>query len=328
MNTTDTLQRCVLIGLLMLLGPLTALATDQHRVLPGDTLWTLAEHYWGDADRWSDLARYNRITDVHQLPPGTLLSLTPPPVAQVTHVQGDAWLLTDADLRALENDALLQANVRLQTGVDAFLVLSFADGSEAVIPSQTRVRLVHADDSIQLTLEAGAVESHIAPQKRLGGFQVHTPAGIIGVRGTRFRVQYQPDQSLAVSVFSGAVALDLPALAADAQPLQDNQGYWQRGDQHFQGPLLPAPALRQNWQRRGTSLQLELEPVAGARFYRIGRARDQRFTTLVEEHTVSEPKVVLQQVTEPALYLRVSALDEHGIEGQIALHVLWQQRAP
>lgn len=48
-------------------------AASTHRVVRGDTLWSLAERYYGDGKRWRDIAQANGITNERRLIVGTEL---------------------------------------------------------------------------------------------------------------------------------------------------------------------------------------------------------------------------------------------------------------
>jgi HK97 family phage prohead protease len=48
-----------------------------HTVTAGDTLWELAEQYYGDATMWPLIARANKLT-TDKIPPGTKLEIPPP----------------------------------------------------------------------------------------------------------------------------------------------------------------------------------------------------------------------------------------------------------
>jgi nucleoid-associated protein YgaU len=46
-----------------------------HRVVPGDTLWDIAEHYLGDPFQYSELARLSRIRNPDLIYPGDTIRI-------------------------------------------------------------------------------------------------------------------------------------------------------------------------------------------------------------------------------------------------------------
>lgn len=55
-------------------GSITA-QTGAHPVVAGDTLWSIAVRYYGNGNRWTDIAAANGITDPRLLFPGTILRI-------------------------------------------------------------------------------------------------------------------------------------------------------------------------------------------------------------------------------------------------------------
>jgi nucleoid-associated protein YgaU len=47
----------------------------QHKVVRGDTLWDIAEHYLGDAGRFPELAKLSGIRDPNLIYPGDIVTI-------------------------------------------------------------------------------------------------------------------------------------------------------------------------------------------------------------------------------------------------------------
>ena len=301
-------------------------ASSEHRVRPGETLWSIAEHYWGDSERWRYLLEINHIDDPHRLRPGRVLRLTSVRLV-VTHLEGRAWRETPERQPLAPGDSVGVGDL-LVTGPSAFLSLRMTDGSRMVLPSNTRVRLGEdvTTGGVVLELMGGAIESRVMPQRGEGRYQVSTPAGVIGVRGTHFRVRAQRG-GITTSVLGGVVALS--GGGASGQVVTDGEGLWLAGDgQVVRTSLLPPPTLNPAWRGVGDELFAKVRPVAGARGYRLQLSRDADFGSLVKEAVSADGDFHLRGVAPDAYYLRLTAINRYGIEGLPARTVLFFRNLP
>ncbi|HON71718.1 MAG TPA: FecR domain-containing protein [bacterium] len=87
----------------------------------------------------------------------------------------------------------------LKTGEDAYAELKFSDGSIVKINASTEVS-VYRD---YLSLAIGYIKLYIT--KLFPNFEIRTPSGIAGVRGTEFSVEVLQDQTTLVTVYEGEV---------------------------------------------------------------------------------------------------------------------------
>ncbi|MFT3965072.1 MAG: peptidoglycan-binding protein, partial [Sphingobium sp.] len=79
--------------------------------------------------------------------------------------------------------------------------------------------------------------------------------------------------------------------------------------------LLPAPALaRPGAVQDAEDLSFTVEPVTGARAYHIQIARDAGFLDVVSEVDTG-PLVIMPPVEEGSWFVRVSGVDDSGLEG-------------
>ncbi|GAA5127439.1 FecR domain-containing protein [Alloalcanivorax gelatiniphagus] len=308
-------------------APPSAPATE-HRVLPGETLWSIAEHYWGDSDLWRYLLRINPIDDPRTLRPGMVLKLTSVRL-EVTHLEGRAWRENaEHGRRPLAVGDTLEVGELLTTGPFAFVSLRLGDGSRMVLPSNTRIRLSTNEDTggVLLELMSGGIESRVMPQHGDGHYQISTPAGVIGVRGTHFRVRAQRG-GVTTSVLDGLVALS--GGSAAGQQVADGEGLWLAGDgQVVRTPLLPAPVFQPTWRGIGDELFATVRRLPNAHGYRLQMSLDQDFGSLVKEQVSEDGEFHLRGVKPGAYYLRLTAIDGYGIEGLPGKTVLFFRRPP
>lgn len=131
--------------------------------------------------------------------------------AVVQHLTGEAWKLDAKGVStALEEGMVIDEQESVKTSPDAFVSLLLGDGSRIVLPSSSQVRLhlVEEQSIPQVILEEGQVEAYVIKRASdYDRFQIVTPVGVLGVRGTHFRVRNDGEQSL-VEVLNGQVAVN------------------------------------------------------------------------------------------------------------------------
>ena len=266
--------------------------------------------------------------------------------ATVEHLTGEAWKL-DAKGRevALEEGMSIDEKEGVKTSPSAFVSLSLGDGSRVVLPSSSQVTLqLNTPYSIpRVVLEQGQIESYVIKRNSdHDRFQIVTPVGVLGVRGTHFRVRNDDQQSL-VEVLNGQVAVSRddppPSQAArrpgkrvvdkPAGPLPGEVQVMARQGLriHKQGELKPvellaAPRLLGQAGQTGALpvWQLILQPLPGARRYRAQVATDKDFLNIKQEQFSSTPEVNFTGLKAFFYHVRLSAFDEHGLEGETGVY--------
>ncbi|WP_025132116.1 FecR domain-containing protein [Pseudomonas sp. PH1b] len=266
--------------------------------------------------------------------------------ATVEHLTGEAWKL-DAKGREvpLEEGMSIDEKEGVKTSPSAFVSLSLGDGSRVVLPSSSQVTLQLNSQYLipQVVLEQGQIESYVIKRDSdHDRFQIVTPVGVLGVRGTHFRVRNDDQQSL-VEVLNGQVAVNrdeaLPGKVAKrsakgvvdkaAGPLPGEVQVMARQGLriHKQGELKPvellaAPRLLgQAGQVAALPVwQLILQPLPGARRYRAQVATDKDFLNIKQEQFSSTPQVNFTGLKAFFYHVRLSAFDEHGLEGETGVY--------
>ncbi len=233
----------------------------------------------------------------------------------------------------------------VRTSPSAFVSLSLGDGSRVVLPSSSQVTLqLNNQYAIpQVVLEQGQIESYVI--KRTSDhdrFQIVTPVGVLGVRGTHFRVRNDDQQSL-VEVLNGQVAVNREEDAPQPGPRRTRQ-------RPVDKPAGPVPGEVQVMARQGLRIQkqgelkpvellaaprllgqagqtgalpvwqLILQPLPGASRYRAQVATDKDFLNIKQEQFSSIPQVNFTGLQAFFYHVRLSAFDEHGLEGETGVY--------
>ncbi|SIR67006.1 FecR family protein [Sphaerotilus natans] len=171
-----------------------------HVVTREETLIALSRRLLADPRQWPQLQRHNRIVDPRRIPVGTVLKIplrllaTEPASARVLSAAG---AVTGPQGAAVAAGQALPQGARLLAGDDGQATLQLVDGTVlrlragSAVQIETSRRLPRSGDALSgVKVEDGQVE--VQAQKRPGagapGFQISTPQGLLGVRGTEFRV--------------------------------------------------------------------------------------------------------------------------------------------
>jgi hypothetical protein len=341
------------------LGPLSAVADSgtakaRHSQTPqttyvtyvtsqGDTLYEIASRYLRDPHDWTVLSRLNHVPAPRHLQAGVSLRL---PAALLRQDQEAARVVATSGPaeRAFGHSQYAPLTVgmtlgegdQVRTGHDGFVTLELADGSHVTVsPDATVVigklretTLTGATDRV-IQLHQGEVDSEVThATKKDDRFQIRSPSVVAGVRGTRFRVNYDSNaQQTAVEVLDGAVGVDPASVAAPLPgvPLQASQqlvaarfGSVTAAGAAIGAPveLLPAPALTDPAKMQdGKTVAFELTGEPQATGYRVQIARDADLLDLIRDMRVSEPHADFGALPDGTYFVRIAALGGNGLEG-------------
>jgi hypothetical protein len=324
--------------------------TVTYTTRSGDTLYDLASHYLHDPHDWSTLQRLNRVKASRRLQQGVELRMPvallkqEPQSVRVVATSGPAeHMYRQNPFVPVAVGMTLGEGDRLRTGHNGFVTLEFEDGSHLSLPPDSmieigtlrRTTLTGAKDRVIL-LRRGEVDSEVAhATQKNDRFQIRSPSVVAGVRGTRFRVNYNGDeQSTAVAVLDGAVGVDAAGavagqtsrdVAPPGQPLQASAqlirakfGNVTDASGRVGAPvrLLPPPELVHPGKVQDEKdVVFNLLPLSGAHAYRVQIARDADLLDVMRDQRANAPHAVFADVPNGSYFVRVSSIDENGIEG-------------
>jgi hypothetical protein len=201
-------------------------------------------------------------------------------------------------------------------------LLRLRPGSVLQLRESQRVRGADAVRS-GARLERGRVEVEAAPAPAgRPGFNIDTPQGVLGVRGTEFRVASDPELHLTRGeVLGGAVAFAGAAPGSPQERVQAGFGavIGAAGGVTPPVPLLARPDLSalEVLQER-LLVRFPLPAQAGAAAYRGQVARDASFDIVVADLSSATPELRFADLPDGDYVLRVRAIDGQGLEGRDA----------
>lgn len=315
-----------------------ALADLQHPVVPGDTLWSIAEQHTGEATQWPLLQKTNRLADPNRLRIGQVLRIPaaagglPAADASVVFVLGEVWATWPGGRQpsALRTGVNVPEGTQIEVRDKAFVRLKLADGSAFGLSAGATARLerLRRDGASQqsqtvIRMLSGRVESEVVPRQHPGSrFDVHTPMAVASVRGTRFGVSAAPD-AITSEVTQGQVVVRSllnrrlsATLTAGEGTRVDATGRLQRG------ALLPAvdlSALPAQWDD-GEFVRFALPSQQQAQAYRVRVLQANTPGAALREAWVKDPAVLWQALDDGQYTLAVQSLDKLGLLGQTAEH--------
>jgi hypothetical protein len=337
---------CVAVGAALALQTASAqpdsarqtVKTVQYTTRAGDTLYDVADRYLQGPDDWTLVAQLNGVPAPKQLQPGTVLNLPAARLrkerlsARVVAAQGPVERAASGAVGfvPVAVDATLTEGDRLRTGANGFVTLELADGTHLSLPPDSQIDLSTLRRTVLtgtlervIDLQRGSVDSDVTHLKKKDDrFQIRSPSVVAGVRGTRFRVNYDTDGKAAtrVEVLDGTVGV-----APGAQPARDaalvhaNFGNVSAADGQVGAPiaLLDAPRLVDPAKVQDEAqVGFTLEPLDGAQAYHVQIARDAGLLDLFREARSNAPRVSFDDVPDGTYFVRVSAVDANGLEGQ------------
>jgi hypothetical protein len=301
-----------------------------YEVVPGDSVIGLSRRLLVDPARWPEVARFNRLPNANRISPRQVLQIplrlmqAEPEPATVQSVVG---AVRGPGGAALANGQQLAEGGEIGTGDDGHITLRLVDGtvlrlrpaSRLTLRESSRVRQAGALRS-GARLEQGRVEIEATPAPAgKPGFRIDTPQGVLGVRGTEFRVTADTGANVTRGeVLSGVVAFEGRATQS-SERVAGGFGSVIGASGQVAPPvkLLPAPSLAglPTLQERILMRFPITVPLAGAAAYRAQISRDDTFDLVVADLTSATPELRFAELPDGDYVLRVRGLDALGLEG-------------
>jgi hypothetical protein len=318
------------------LAPVAAAAAPAESTIvyplrPGDTLFDLASHYFLRADDYRAVQRLNAIRAPRRLPVGFKLKVpvallrTEPIKAQVADVSGEANLVVGGRAARIEKGLVVGEGAEILTGANAFVRFALPDGSYVTLPSQSRfevqtLRRTPFTGAIdrEFNLLAGRSESVVTPMTRpRDRFIIKTPQSVAAVRGTIFRVDFDPQTGRSTTeVVEGTVGVSSTVNGSTAVVTKAFGDHASSTGVEAPRALLSPPRLEEPARTQdGEDIALKVIPIPEAQLYRARLARDAGMLDPIAETQSDTPQLTFHGLANGAWFVQLTALDADGLEG-------------
>ncbi len=235
------------------------------------------------------------------------------PIGMVVGVTGAVQTGDGAALSA--GDRLAPGNA-VRTGPGASAVLGLADGSRVRVEAGTTLVLerltLDADRQRRVELRVDAGEVTALVERPGGSFQIATPAGTAGVRGTVFRFAQAEAAPVRLETLEGTVNL------AGGSAVDVTAGHGSRvaaGAAPEDPRALPAPPVVVSPREGPMGKALTWDRVRGAPGWRVEVARDAEFTLDVRRADGERGTTCSPELPDGRWFWRVAAVDGDGFTG-------------
>lgn len=316
-----------------------------HVVTREETLIALSRRLLADPRQWPQLQQHNRIADPRRIPVGTVLKIpvrllaTEPVPARVLSASGE---VSGPQGVAVAAGQALPQGARLQAGDGGQATLQLVDGTVlrlragSAVQVETSRRLPGSGGALSgVKVEDGQVE--VQAQKRSGagapGFQISTPQGLLGVRGTEFRVSVDARaETTRNEVLEGQVMTEGRdgragrSVAAGFGVVVDRSGTVTPPVRLLAPPDVSAwPALQ---ERVLVRFPIRPQPAVVAYRAQVAAAADPAFERVLQDVRSTGAELRLVDLPDGDYRIRVRAEDAQGLQGRDALHLFTLKARP
>ncbi len=335
------IYRCrVAFLMVLLLSPAMLQAEDWiYRIRPGETLSAISARFLLPDISTAQLQAHNKIEKDRAIHIGAEIRiplewlLQSPARAEIVILRGEVSLYRQGNTvpsTPVINDSL-QLGDRVVTGTQAVVSIRFADGSRLLMGPQSEIILDTLSAfgetgmiDTRLRVQRGRVESRVRPLHGEGSrYEIHTPAAVTMVRGTGFRIGVEGDSGLTRNeVTEGDVAVE-----AGGETVSVTAGF---------GTLIepgkpPAPPRKLLASPDLSGLPAEVDsgvvtiqwpPLDGAEKYRLKLQLADEDDAVLLDSLSDEAGYTLRNLQPGDYQLLIRGIDEFGLEGLTARHVI------
>jgi len=327
-------------------GPSGKISKQRDGIVYGisrnETLSSIAQRFTGNPNNWKVIGKLNGIANDRTIPVGASIAiparLLPERKAFATIVatQGEVSIISkDGDVVASKTGGSLGEGALIVTSDDGFITLQLQDGTTFALPPASSLQLStlqiqeYTDrPRTALTLGKGRITSQVTPfSAAKSRYEVQTPLAIAGVRGTRFRVNFDGEHSYN-EVLEGTVKVapedrrNASRNALQAREVHASFGAIAAGGNKVSAPMpLPAaPVLAATAVQERLPVRFGLRQANAAAF-RVSIATDagglqQVADVRVDASADEGTQARVADLPDGDYYVRAAAIDRSGLEGR------------
>lgn len=305
-----------------------------YLVKPGDTLNRILSQYILPAADRANILQTNDLTNEHRILVGTTLRFDRadlrfrPALAKVMSLTCEQPIVSGLTAAPLSVGSDVTEGAVIRVPVDCHVFLAIEDGSVIRLPSSAtlkfrtlRINALESIPEVHLELLRGRVEIGVEKRRnRQTPFKINTPTAILGVRGTEFRVGFEPETNHAqLEVISGKVAAqgnkDL-----NAQLVEHGLGltFDNLGQASDFEDLLKAPSFVnvEKITARAPAKWVNFEGSTLAKAYVVDSANTANLSGVRYSQVVQEPRVAVGRLDDNAVFYKFAAISRSGLQGQ------------
>ena len=312
-----------------------------YTVQPGDSIWSIAEEFYGSGAKYLTIYKYNTFIGLPPfiLKPGQVLSLpegelTPEAQVEWTRKEVKAKPPRALDWLAASKEMNLWKLYQVSTGDESAVHIVFEDTSDlrlgdnallVIYGGSARKAQTKEQEKTQVLLKEGTVRGGLSaldgdPQPMV----IETASGVVELQSTLAQIQADALSAI-VSVYDGEVAVK-----AEGQTVKVQKGFGTvvaKGKKpEAPSPLPPPPG----WAIGGDGRAVAIVPAGGsasfeaawskvdaAKTYRVELALDEAFKKPLVNVQVAAAttRFALEQIPAGRYYARIAARDARGLEG-------------
>ncbi len=300
----------------------------RYVVKPSDTLYELTKRYLVNPAALERVRRANgvrnpRLMQVGQTLkiPRSLLKYRPVPLT-LQSFSGSVSLTARGRNVTPRVGLSVREGAEITTRANSFAAFSGDGNSRLSIPSNSRVRIIDArrylingQIDVQIRVLKGRSEVVAPKVNGQGRYRIGTPLSVTAVRGTEFRVGFEPDGEVSLTeVLEGEVAVSAgESEAATAAGFGVASAKDQLGAQER---LLTAPELVDPGRiQTAEMVEFAINELSGAAGYRTQIAKDAGFVEVVTERITDTPLASFDGLEDGRYFVRSRAISASGLEG-------------
>ena len=311
-----------------------------YTVQQGDSVWSIAEEFYGDGRRYPLIYRYNKFRGKppHLLIPGQVLRL---PVGEIGPEAHMNWLLAEVKAKPPRSIEWIHAHAKMNlwrlykvsTGDESAAQIVFEDESDLTLRDNALLVIYGATAARTATqrlkktrvlLERGTLRGGLA---KLDGDSepiiVETPSGDVAVKSKETQVEAQATTS-AISVYDGKANVSNPQGTVEVP-----KGFGtvvEKGKKPQKPRPLPRPP---RWDKPGDKVVVVREggtgrfeaawaPAKNAYYYRVELAHDRRFKNVIIGAEVGRgvTRFRAQDIKAGSYFARIMAISRSRLESR------------